>query len=112
MKEWFKILGTCIGVVLILCIMGWIIQGNSFFMYKLFAPAQEQVRREVFEQTKAYNQGMSQDISNFQQQYATASNSQKDALASVIIHRTADYDLTKLQPYQREFIEKLRRGER
>jgi hypothetical protein len=92
--------------------VAWFIQGSNFFMYKVFAPQYEQVRRETFEESKAYNQGVAQDISNFEQQYAQASDSQKDALASVIIHRYADYDLGKLQPSQRQFIEKLRRGDR
>jgi hypothetical protein len=92
--------------------IGWLVAGNNFFMYKVFAPATEQVRRETFEQSKAYNQGVAQDISSFQQQYIAATDSQKDALASVIIHRYADYDLRLLQSDQRQFIEKLRRGER
>jgi len=99
-------------MVFVLCCMAWAIQGNDFFLYKVFAPAQEQVRRETFEQSKAYNQSVAQDISSFQQQYIQATDSQKDALASLIIHRYADYDLSKLQPDQRSFIEKLRRGDR
>ena len=80
--------------------------------YRIFAPMWEQSRREVFEETKSYNQGVAQDISRIQQQYLTATPSQKDALASIVIHRYADYDLSKLQPDQRAFIEKLKRGER
>lgn len=90
----------------------WALTGNSLMMTKVFSPQFEQVRRETFEQSKAYNQGMAQEVMAFQQQYAMATDSQKDALASVIIHRTADYDLSKLSPDSRYFIEKLRRGER
>lgn len=103
---------TILVVLLVLFGVTWLVQGNDFFLYKTFAPQYEQVRRETFEQSKAYNQGVAQDISNFQQQYIQANDSQKDALASVIIHRTADYDLSKLSPDQRSFIEKLRRGDR
>ena len=81
-------------------------------MTSFFSPKYEQVRRETFEQSKAYNQGMAQEVMKFQQDYITANDSQKDALASVIIHRTADYDLSKLSPSSKAFIEKLRRGER
>jgi len=112
MKDIFYGFLSLVMVLFVVCCITWVIQGNNFFLYKVFAPAQEQVRRETFEQSKAYNQGVSQDISNFQQQYIQATDSQKDALASVIIHRYADYDLSKLQPGQRSFIEKLRRGER
>jgi lipopolysaccharide export LptBFGC system permease protein LptF len=108
MKEFLSV----IVVVLFICLLGWLFTGNSLFMSKVFSPQFEQVRRETFEQSKAYNQGVAQDISNFQQQYITATDNQKDALASVIIHRTADYDLSNLSQDQRSFIEKLRRGER
>lgn len=112
MVDFFKLMLTFILILLALFIGGWLIEGNNFFLYQYFAPKTEQVRRETFEQSKAYNQGVSQDISNFQQQYIQADTSQKDALASLIIHRYADYDLSKLPPDQRLFIEKLRRGER
>ncbi|MBP2643838.1 MAG: hypothetical protein H6Q67_1725 [Firmicutes bacterium] len=112
MKDAFYGFLSIITVLLAVCCIAWVIQGNNFFLYKVFAPAQEQVRRETFEQSKAYNQGVAQDISSFQQQYVQATDSQKDALASIIIHRYADYDLSKLQPDQRQFIEKLRRGDR
>ncbi|MBP1764147.1 MAG: hypothetical protein H6Q65_1205 [Firmicutes bacterium] len=109
------IINSILAIVLVVAVLlgiTWVIQGNAFFLYKVFAPATEQVRRETFEESKAYNQGVAQDISNFQQQYAQATDNQKDALASIIIHRYADYDLSKLQPDQRSFIEKLRRGVR
>jgi len=90
----------------------WIVQGNSFFIYQYFAPKYENVRRTTFEQSKAYNQGMAQQLSNQMQEYEQATQESKDSLATIIVHEYADYDLTEFQPYQRTFIEKLRRGER
>ena len=54
-----KVVLSIMGVILALALfmgLGWVAQGNSFFMYKFFAPKQEQVRRETFEQSKAYRQ--------------------------------------------------------
>ncbi len=99
-----------VGIVVLAVMLGlvWILQGNDFFLYKVFAPKYEQVRRETFEQSKAYNQGMIQELQNMQFQYEQANPEQKDALASIILHRVADYDETKLPPDLRAFIQKLR----
>ena len=88
--------------------LGWIAQGNDFFLYKTFAPKYEQVRRETFEQSKAYNQGMVQELQNMQFSYIQADDEHKAALASIIRHRAADYDLDRLPPDLRSFVLGLR----
>ena len=97
-----------LGVSLLLGVI-WIAQGNAFFLYKVFAPRMEQVRREVFEQSKAYNQGMIQELQNMQFEYAKASPEHKTALASIIVHRAADYNQDQLPPDLRAFIQELKR---
>ncbi len=89
---------------------GWAFTGNDFLLYRYFAPKQESVRRQVFEQTKSYNQGMIQELQNMQFEYIKAKPEQQDALASVILHRAADFDEDKLPSDLREFIRNLRRG--
>ncbi len=96
-------------VLIILMGLGWLIQGNDFFMYKFFAPKQEQVRRQVFEQTKSYNQGMIQELQNMQFQYEQADSKHKDALASIILHRAADYPENKMPNNLKVFVQNLRR---
>lgn len=103
---WLGVAILSIGALL--CVV-WAVQGNQFFLYKVFAPAEEQVRREVFEQSKAYNQGMSQEIGAMQFEYIKATPSQQDALASVILHRVADYDLSRFPADLRQFVEQLKR---
>jgi hypothetical protein len=103
-----KELGLGIAAVLAILALTWVFQGNSFFLYKYFAPKQEQVRREVFEQSKAYNQGMVQELQNMQFEYVKAAPEQKAALASIILHRAADYDDNQLPSDLRIFINELR----
>lgn len=96
-----------IGIVLLLGVLfgvGWAVEGNSFFMYKFFAPKEEAVRRETFEQSKSYNDGMAQELASMQLDYAKASPEQKAALRSVIVHRYAGYDTGKLPPDLQAFI--------
>ena len=102
---------TCVVILVIICVLGlgWLIQGNDFFMYKVFAPKYEGARRQVFEQTKSYNQGMIQELQNMQFEYVKADQASKDALASIILHRAADYDENKLPADLRDFIGSLKR---
>lgn len=112
MKEVF--LGICIFLAVIVLVLGigWIAQGNDFFMYKVFAPKQEAVRRQVFEQSKAYNQGMTQELQNMMFEYAkTKDQDSKKAMASIILHRAADYPMDKMPTDLRSFIQKLKDDE-
>lgn len=93
MKTFGAVAGTVIGVLLVVLAIGWVAQGNDFFMFKVFAPKYEQVRRETFEQSRAFNQGMVQELQNMQFEYVKAKPEQRDALASVILHRASGYNL-------------------
>src|SRR5574341_819953 len=109
MKDILKnLLGIVLVIVVVLGLI-WGIQGNNFFMYKVFAPKYEQTRREVFEQTKSYKQGMIQELSNMQFEYYQASPEHQKALASIILHRSADYDENMLPSDLRSFIQLLKR---
>lgn len=107
MKYLLSAVALFVGFLLLLTI-GWVAQGNSFFMFKFFAPKYEQVRRETFEQSKAYNQGMIQELQNMQFEYIKADTEHKDALASIILHRAADYDEDKMPADLRSFIRSLK----
>ncbi len=105
------ILGV-LGFIVLIVVCTWIFQGNEFFLYKVFAPQQEQVRRETFEESRAFNQGMVQELQNMQFEYVkTKDQNQKDALASIILHRAAGYNLNDpaVSPDLRSFIQQLRR---
>ena len=99
-----------VGVVAVVAIT-WAAQGNDFFLYKTFAPKYEQVRRETFEQSKAYNQGMVQELQNMQMQYVQADDAHKAALADIILHRAADYDMndSRVPSDLRRFVADLKR---
>ena len=105
--------GTVLAVaIVIIALFGlaWLVQGNEFFLYKVFAPRMEQVRRETFEHTRSFNQGMVQELDNMRFEYVKAKPAERDALASIILHRASGYDLhdPAVSPELRSFIEKLR----
>ncbi len=102
-----RIAGIVIAAVVVVLGISWAVQGSSWFMFDVFAPRYEKSRRETFEESKAYNQGMIQELQNMQFEYLKADEDHKKALADVILHRAADYDREKLPPDLKEFISKL-----
>ena len=109
MTNFFRGLGIFLAIIVIFLGISWIVTGNDFFLYKYFAPKQEAVRREVFEQSKAYNQGTIQELQDMEFQYEQADSAHKTALASIILHRAADFDENKLPRDLYDFIQKLKR---
>lgn len=106
-----KAIGVGLGSIAVILGLTWALQGNDFFLYKTFAPKYEAVRRETFEQSKAYNQGMVQELQNMQFQYIQADKEHKAALASLILHRAADYDSDRFPPDLYAFVSGLRRNQ-
>lgn len=103
-----KIFGICAAGVIAIFAIGWIGMANDLAMFSFFAPKYEQVRRTTFEQSKAYNQGMIQNLQQAQQEYTLATDDQKAALVSILRHRFADYPEENLPPYLQSFLHTLR----
>lgn len=104
MKVTFAIIGVIVGLLA----LTWIAQGNEFFLYKFFAPKREAIRREVFEQTKSYKQGMIQELENMQFEFVQADTSARSALADIILHRAADFPHDSLPVSLKQFIDSLK----
>ncbi|KKN70708.1 hypothetical protein LCGC14_0428630 [marine sediment metagenome] len=78
---------------------------------EFIGPKRQDVRREIFEETKAYNEGKEQDLIRYRLQYARAkTDSDREAIASAIRMQFADYDETKLNPELRTFLTKIKYG--
>jgi hypothetical protein len=79
------------GAIVVLLGLGWLFTGNDFLQYKTFAPKYEQVRRETFEHSRAYNAGTISNIRSAQRDYITAPADRRAGLASAIVQQYADY---------------------
>lgn len=97
-------------IALISLAIGFVVQGNDFFIFRFFSPKYEQVRRETFEESKAYNEGMAQELRRMQLEYIQASPEQKAAIASVIRHQIAGYDIRKLPADLQLFVSQIQGG--
>jgi hypothetical protein len=66
--------------------------------FKFFGPRKENVRREIFENTKSYTHGVQQDLGKYFDEYQKAKTSEdKDAITAVIKVRFAEFDANKIK---------------
>lgn len=99
------------GVVALLVVLAltWLLQGNDFFLYRVFAPRQEAVRNDVFKQSQAYNDGMANELAGIQREYATTTDTNaKLILLSTAYNRFASYDASRLPPNLQAFLGSVR----
>ena len=95
------------GFVLILAI-GFGSQYYDLLLYKFFGIRYENVRRNIFEQSQSYNQGMKQELENMQFQIEQADDVHKTALAQLMRHRVAYYGYDNLTPDLQRFVDKMK----
>ena len=106
---------TVLTILLILVLslgLLWLIMGESFILYKYWAPKMESVRRDVFQQTPSYVQGTVSELYNMMYEYQkTTDQETKEAMASIILHRANEFAATgnKLPDDLAELVTNLRR---
>ena len=89
MKDGMKFTAFAVLALLAVVALGWLLTANSLALQKVFAPAQEQVRRDTFEQSKAYRDGAVQELAALRVEYMRAAPDVKPAMASLIRHKAA-----------------------
>jgi hypothetical protein len=102
-----KELAIGVAALFVLIGLGWILVENDLLLQGYFNPKYEQVRRETFEQSKAYNEGVAQEIRRYQIEYIRATPEQKVAIKSVVQNQFAGYDTSKLPPDCAQFLNSL-----
>jgi hypothetical protein len=93
-------------------LLGWVLEGNALFTYAFFAPKYEAVRRNTFEQSRAFNEGMAQELQGMWRDYnRSQSADEKAAIRSLVQHRVAGYDIDNIEnPQLRGFVIQMVRG--
>ena len=109
MADFFKVLGGVVAAVALVVGVTFGLAALDWQVLKVFAPKQEGVRRETFENSKAYRQGAIQELDAMRFQYEQADKAHQAALRSIILHRAADF--TDLPPDLNQFVQQLRRGD-
>lgn len=76
---------------------------------KFFAPKHEAVRREVFKQTRSFNEAKLQELTKYRLEYMRSKDpAEKGAIASTIRLAFADYDTSMLPSELQAFIEEIK----
>ena len=105
-----KGIGAFILVVLFIFAVAFGLRGLGLVQFQFWAPKEEAARREVFEESKSYRDGMNQELRNMQMQYVQADAEHRLALRSIILHRVAGFPADALQPDLAAFVNSLNRG--
>lgn len=104
---WF--VGVPSGLVLLI-VLAFALNLGGLEWSRFFGPRREAVRRDVFKQTRSYNEGKEQELIRYRRQYLLAkSDEDKAVLASTIRLTFADYDETLLDSMElRTFLEQIK----
>lgn len=108
MKEVIGILAAIVLVFAVFIGVGWLAQGNDFFMFKFWAPKYEQVRRETYEQTKSYRQGSVQRLGTLCTQVDQADDAHKGMLNQVIEHEFVEWNSADIPAHLRSCLDTAR----
>jgi hypothetical protein len=107
MKEGFKVFLVFLGIIILFLVLDY----SSLLWQGFVGPKRENVRREIFEKTRSYNEAKLQDLVRYRLQYLRAeTEEEKEALASTIRHMFANYDDKNLTPELREFLKLIKYG--
>lgn len=99
-----------IGILLLIGIVIFIIGLSGLGWHKFFAPKHENIRREVFEQTKSYVHGGIQDIAKYFEEYQQAETEiDKETIKAVVSARFAEFDASNISsPKLKGFLISMR----
>lgn len=105
MKKVLVVIGIFVTPILIAFILELV--GLGFF--KFFEPKREDIRREIFENTKSYTHGVQQDLGKYYREYQLADNDGRAVIRATINMRFAEVDASKLQSVQlQNFLREMR----
>lgn len=92
--------------VLVVAIVA-ILAGGFFGIRKVLLPAEEQLRREVYEESKSYRDGTVRDLDNLRLQWLAADSTHRAAIAATARHRVADFPREDLPERVREWVDSI-----
>ena len=83
-----------IGVLILTVLLAFGLELGGLQWQRFFAPKRENIRREVFENTKSYTHGKIQDLAKYYEEYQKAED--KEAIESLIKMNFAEFDAEKI----------------
>lgn len=106
-----KIVVASVLAFVALVILAIALEFGSLSWSRFFAPRRENVRREVFQRTRSYNEAKEQELLKYRIEYLRADDEEKPIIIGIIRQAFADYDETLLTPELGEFLSQIKKGE-
>jgi len=96
MKEYGKLFAWLVGVIIFVSLLGFVGNGMGLISYKIFGPAWENARRDVYENTNSFTKAKVQEATKLRLEYLRSTDpAVKNALQSTIQMSFADFDVDK-----------------
>ncbi len=74
-----------------------ILEATGLGLLKVFGPARENIKREIFENTQSYVQGKTQQLAKYKHEWDAANDTTRAAIEGIIRIQFAELDETKIQ---------------
>ena len=108
----FKGVTLAIITIIILITMAFVFELGGLQWKSFFAPKHEAIRREVFKETRSYNEGKIQDLVKYRLQYMKAdTQDDEEIIAATVRMLYADYPISSMPMELQPFLRKCKLGE-
>lgn len=105
--------GGCLVVIVIVLFLVLIfgLEWLGLAWKRYFEPKHRSVERQVFKETRSYNEGVVQQLADYRLQYLQAETEQdRKAILSTVRHQFGEYDENRLSPELSSFLRKAKYG--
>ena len=104
-----KYVGVGLLVLIVVVALAFVLELGGLQWKRFFAPKHEAVRREVFEETRSYNEAKMQQLAKYKLEYERSADvGEKEAIASTIRTMFANYDDTRMPHDLAKFLRNIR----
>lgn len=103
--KWYHYAGIVVVSLGVAFLLGWYGWGLKYIFY----PIEQQIEREVFEETKSYVHGKIQDLAKYYEECQKATDDDKATIADVIQMQFANFEADKIDNFKlRSFLVEIR----
>ncbi len=104
MKLTAQTIGIIIGAIVLFCAVSL----GGVYWYRFIGPKKEEARRQVFEETRSYNQGKIQQLAKYRAEYVQSDPDGQLVIKQTICHQFADFPIDHLPTELRTFLRAMR----
>lgn len=108
MGDLAKVIGACVIAIGVIVGAAFGVPYLRLQVMRAYGTELESVKTDIYRENKSYVEGTVRDLREMQVEYVTANDSQREALASLILHRANELDWDRLPNDVRRFLNELK----